>query len=89
MEKKMIEMAEDIATVKATTENLNRRINGAFDDIREHIKQGVGWHRTIVSIIVITLLQLGTFIWFLSALNNTVKYNTRAIEQFMLQEIGK
>jgi hypothetical protein len=82
-EDRIIGMALDMESTKVVVQSVDKRINGVFQRIGEHINEGIGWRRVIVGVVLTMLIQLGTFIWFLATLNETVKYNTKAINKYI------
>ena len=84
-EDKIIQMCEDVATIKgvvsqndANMRQLDRRINGSFDAIARHIDSGHRWRAMIVSITVAIVLQLIGFAYMYGNLCTTV-YNNEKI----------
>lgn len=71
---------EDIGYIKATLKSLDVRVNGSMDGVAEHIRQGHGWRKAIVSIICAGIFQIFTFAYFFGVLTKTVQTNEIAIK---------
>lgn len=72
MAKKVTDYAEDIGSIKATLESLDKRINGSMDAVKKHIEQGDGWRKTIIGIICLGIIQVATFSYTWGVLNTKV-----------------
>lgn len=78
-----IQLCEDIAIIKTTTSNLDKRINGSIDDIKHHIESGSAWRMSIVGLALTLILtvgvQVGAFLYLWGQISKQVEVNTARI----------
>ena len=67
---------KDWGELKATIENLDKRINGSLHAIQKHMDDGKGWRMSIVGIIFAMIVQIVTFAFMWGGLNKQVEINT-------------
>lgn len=77
---KMMKMAEDIASIKATILAIDRRINGSIDDIKLHIAHGTKWRLSIVGVGAGLLISIMTFMHWSGRLCEVVDRHERQLQ---------
>jgi hypothetical protein len=78
-----IKLAEDIAVVKTTVVNLDKRINGSMDTIAKYVSTSDAWRMSIVGIaatlLVTVLMQIGAFLYLWGGLSKQVDMDNARI----------
>ena len=74
-----IELVENVAVIKTTIENVDKRINGSIDDIHDHIKSGVAWRLSIIGVAGMLILQIIVLSSMWGRLCTIVEINTKRI----------
>lgn len=72
---------KDIGYIKATMEGLDKRINGSYDAIVQHVKDGHRWRGAVVSIGAMFIVQLVSFAFGYGIMHKAVENNAYAIEE--------
>lgn len=67
---------EDWGSLKATVENLDRRINGSLNAISKHMDDGVVWRVAIIGLILSVVMQVVAFAYLWGGLSKQVQINT-------------
>ena len=74
-----VDMAKTVTSVSA----LDKRINGSFEAINKHICEGIIWHKAILSIIVMVIIQIVSIAYLFGILSEKVGRNTGILEQHL------
>lgn len=64
-----------------SVKRLDKRINGSFETIADHVRQGERWRIAIMGIVLAGFIQIFTFAYFYGQLSQMVKMNTKLIER--------
>ena len=78
-EKKIIELCENMASVKATTEATRKEINGNLKAFQRHVDHGVRWRVGILIISATLLLSIAGAIYSYGKISQTVEHHNRII----------
>lgn len=79
------ELVSNIAVIKNTVINLDKRINGSIDAIEKHIQRGVAYRIGIISVGAMFILQTLILASMWGRLCKTVEVDTKRID--ILEEI--
>ena len=79
----------DWGALKATVENLDKRINGSLEAITKHMDDGDGWRKAIVGIVFCIFIQIGTFAYLWGGVTKQVEINTGILkhQENIIEEI--
>ena len=75
-----MEIRERLVRIEERVININKRINGSVDDIRNHIEQGSRWRVVIASMVAMFLLSIISGIYAYGKLCSIVEDNTKEIQ---------
>jgi len=74
-------LVKDVSEIKGIVTSLDKRINGSFDAISDHVNGGHRWRIAIVSIALTLCLNLVGFAYGYGILKKTVDTNAYAITE--------
>jgi len=67
-----VTLCEDMAIVKTTVINLDKRINGSIDDINDHIKNGSKWRLAIIGVSATIIINIFIAVYWYGRLSERV-----------------
>ena len=78
-EKKIIEICENVASIKATGEATRREINGNLKAFQRHVDHGVRWRVGILIISATLVISIAGAIYSYGKIAQTVKHHDKII----------
>lgn len=74
-------LTEASTNLKNTVERLDTRVNGTFEAISDHIKQGARWRIAILGIVFAGIVQVVGFAYFFGQITQIVRFHTQQLEE--------
>ena len=60
-EDRILKLCEDAAGTRSDVKNISIRINGALDDIADHVRHGRGWRSAIFGLAITVIINIIVF----------------------------